>query len=102
MTRRCICKWCASGDAACLWPVLHRGQTAGATKLSDDAGDELLGFLLNLVQMIFAGEAFGVDLVNILGAGGPGREPSALGDHFQSAKRRARTRGGVQLFENRI
>jgi hypothetical protein len=37
--------------------------------------------------MRFAGETFGVDFVDVLGARGPGREPSILGNYFEAAYR---------------
>ena len=35
--------------------------------------------------MVLPSEAFGVEFVHILGAGGAGGEPALLGDDFQSA-----------------
>ena len=41
-------------------------------------GDDLLGFGDDGVQVGLVAEALGVDLVDVLGAGGPGGEPAAL------------------------
>ena len=54
---------------------------------------DFLGVGLYLLQMVLTAEAFGVDLVDVLGAGGPGGEPAALGDHLDAADGRAVARG---------
>ena len=41
-------------------------------------GDDLLGFVDDGVEVSLVAEALGVDLVDVLGAGRPGREPAAL------------------------
>ncbi len=41
-------------------------------------GDDLLGFGDDGVQVVLVAEALGVDLVDVLGAGGPRGEPAAL------------------------
>src|SRR5262245_34540342 len=50
--------------------------------------------------MIFAFEAFGVNLVNVFRAGGAGRKPAILRHYFQSADRGAVARGLGQLRGN--
>jgi hypothetical protein len=50
--------------------------------------DELFSFLHDCIQMIFALEAFGVDLVNVLGAGRPRREPPAAGHDLETSNGR--------------
>jgi hypothetical protein len=40
-----------------------------------------------LLKVIATGEALRVDFVDLFGAGGPGREPAALGDHLDAADR---------------
>src|SRR6266851_3331247 len=47
--------------------------------------DELLGFGLDLFEVVFAFEGFAVDLVDVFGAGGAGGEPAILGGDFEAA-----------------
>jgi hypothetical protein len=47
--------------------------------------------------MSFALEAFGIDLVDILGAGGAGGKPAVVGDDFEAADRGA-VAGGLGEF----
>ena len=46
--------------------------------------DQLLCFGLDALQMVFAFEAFGVDLVHILGSRWACCEPAGFGHHFQA------------------
>ena len=46
---------------------------------------ELLGLGLDLFQVVFALEGFGVDLVDVFGAGGAGGEPAVFGGDFEAA-----------------
>ena len=55
----------------------------------DRAIDDRLRFLQDLLQVIRAREALAVDLVDVLGARRPRREPAALRDHLDAADRRA-------------
>ena len=47
--------------------------------LADSFVDEVLGFGLDLFEVVFALEGFGVDLVDVFGAGGAGGEPAVFG-----------------------
>src|ERR1035441_4143723 len=67
------------------------------------ARQQCLRFALDGAQMVFAGEALRVELVDVFGAGGTGGEPSARGGHFQSAKSSAVAgRGGQHGKLNKI
>jgi hypothetical protein len=52
---------------------------------TEDGGDHLAGFLLNLLQVIGTAETFGVNFVDVFGAGRPGGEPAVFGDHLQAS-----------------
>ena len=56
----------------------------------------LLGFGHNNIQMRVTLEALGVDLIDVLGAGGPNAKPAALCLDFQTAVRRNSLLQGVQ------
>ena len=43
----------------------------------------------NLLQVLLAAKAFGIDLVDFFGAGWPCREPTTLGHHFDTTDRLA-------------
>jgi len=58
--------------------------------------------MLNLLQVIFAAEAFRVDLVDVLGSRRPRREPSALRHHLDSAERLAVPGRPRQLCRDRL
>ena len=58
-----------------------------ASCLGEQPVDGGLRVMLDLLQMIVAEEAFRIDLVDILGPGGPRGEPSILGDHLDPADR---------------
>ena len=60
------------GEGRCPCPALP-GSTLEGT------ADQGLGLVLHLPQVGLAAEALGVDLVDLLGARGPGREPAVLG-----------------------
>ena len=47
--------------------------------------------------MRFALEALGIDLIDVLGAGGPGRKPAVRGHNFQAADWRIIARSFGQL-----
>ena len=51
----------------------------------DGGGDECLGFGLDLFEVVFAFEGFGVDFVDVFGAGGAGGEPAVFGGDFEAA-----------------
>ena len=53
--------------------------------LRKDAGDNLLGFVLDFMEVVFAQKTFGVDFVDVFGSGGPGGEPAVCCHHFKSA-----------------
>src|ERR1019366_7022025 len=62
------------------------GPTKGGALCRQHARQQCLRFALDGAQMVSAGEALRVELVDVFGAGGTGGEPSARGGHFQSAK----------------
>src|SRR6476469_10267300 len=47
--------------------------------------DDLAGLVLHLLEVVGAPERLGVDLVDVLGARRPGREPGVLGGHLEAA-----------------
>src|SRR5260370_15728462 len=55
-----------------------------------------------LPQMTIAAEAVGVDLVDILGARGPRREPAAAGNHLDPAEALAVAGRGDERAEDRL
>src|SRR5260370_4377422 len=55
-----------------------------------------------LPQMTIAAEAVGVDLVDILGARGPRREPAAVGNHLDPAEALAVAGCGDEGGEDRL
>ncbi len=59
-----------------------------------------LSFFLDLFQVVGAAKTFGVNLVDIFGAGRTGGEPAAFGDHFDAADRIAIARRGGQNVLN--
>src|ERR1700716_1594395 len=66
---------------------------AGRSKIPERSAAEgfvhhRLGFLHNAVQVGLVLEALRIDLVDVLRAGGPGREPAAGGHDFQPSDRR--------------
>jgi len=48
-------------------------------------GDQGLGFGLDLFEVGFAFEGFGVDFVDVFGAGGACGEPAVFGGYFEAA-----------------
>src|SRR5437016_2593143 len=62
----------------------------------------LLSFAHDRVEVAMIPEALRIDLVNVLGAGWPGREPAVVGDHLEAADRCVVTRGTSQLSSNRL
>ena len=64
--------------------------------------DDFLRLAHDGVQVGLVLETLGVDLVDVLGAGGPGREPAACGDDLQAADRRVVARGAGQLGGDRL
>src|SRR5262245_5950734 len=61
------------------------GRAGGSSLGSQGAGDPLLRFAHEGLEVALTSEALRVDLVDVLGAGRPGREPSAGGDHLEAA-----------------
>src|ERR1700733_15792452 len=59
--------------------------------------DDTLGLLEDLLEVLRALEALGIELVHVLGARRPGREPAAVGHDLDPAERRARRRRGEDL-----
>ena len=55
----------------------------------ENARQQCLRVALDGVQVVFARKALRIELVDVLRAGGTGREPSFRGGHFQSAERSA-------------
>lgn len=64
--------------------------------------DDLFGFGLDLGEVLCALEAFGVDLVDVLGTGGTRREPAVFGADLEAADGRAVGRGVGQLGGDRL
>ena len=56
--------------------------------------DDLLRFGLDLLKVFRTLEAFGIDFVDVLRAGGAGGKPAVGCHHFETANRRA-VAGGV-------
>lgn len=58
-----------------------------------ELGERLIHYLsrftLNEAKVLLAFEAFGVDFVDVFGAGGAGGEPAVFGAHFEAADGRA-------------
>ena len=63
---------------------------------------DLLRFAQDSVQVALILEALRVDLVDVLGAGGPGREPAVVCRHFEAADRCAVTWGRSQFGCDRL
>src|SRR5690606_9837476 len=78
-------------------PPPSTGSSQATLSTRQHAIDQRLGFRLDALQVRLAFEAFGVDLVDVLGAGWPRGEPAVIGDHLQSANRCAIAR---RLGEN--
>src|SRR5437899_3753698 len=68
----------------------------------EDACDHLLRRLLDLPQMVLAAEALGVDLIDILGARWPRREPAAVGSYLDPAEALAVAGRGAERGEDRL
>src|SRR5581483_5460782 len=62
----------------------------------DRGGDDLAGLVLDGGQVLGAAEGLGVQLVDVLGARGPGGEPARRGDDLEAADRGAVARRGGQ------
>src|SRR4029079_1685042 len=78
-------------------PVATAMRASAARRGScDGAVDDRLRLLQDPLQVVGAGEALGVDLVDVLGARRPRRVPAALGDHLDAADRRAVARRLVE------
>ena len=60
------------------------------------------GFGLNLMEMLFSDETFGVDFIDIFGARGAGGKPSIFGANFQSAQGSAIAGGMCEPFGDRF
>ena len=60
----------------------------------EGVGDDVLGFVDDAFEVGFVAEAFGVDLVEIFGAGGAGGEPAGFGDDLEASDGRV-VAGGI-------
>src|SRR5215471_15358215 len=65
-------------------------------------GDDLLSLLLDAGQLAGSAERLGVQLVNVLGARRPGREPAGGGDDLEPAERLAVARRGGLPGQHRL
>ena len=63
---------------------------------------DLLSFAHDSVQVSLIFEALRIDLVDVLGARGPGREPAVVGHNLEAADRRAVTWGRSQFGCDRL
>src|ERR1035437_6638407 len=73
-------------------PVLAaRGVASSRVSRGECARDRVLGLLLDLPKVIFAAEAFRIDLVDVLCAGRPHGKPSVRGDDLYTTDRRVVT-----------
>src|SRR3974390_819135 len=79
----------------------HR-QPASATRVLQHPVDDLLGLAHPGLQVGLASETLGVDLVEILGAGRPGREPAVGRNHLEAADRRVIAWGAREPGEERF
>src|SRR5262245_5204887 len=70
--------------------------------VTNRSADERLGFVQEGFQVGRTLEALRVDLVNVLGAGRPGREPPARGDDLEAVYRRAVAACFGQLRDDRV
>src|SRR5271157_1897989 len=69
---------------------------APVLRAADGRGDDLACLFLDGGQVLGATEGFGVQLVDVFGAGRAGGEPAGRGDHLEPADRRAVAGGGGQ------
>src|SRR5208283_1804518 len=65
-------------------------------RLTDRRGDDLARLFLDGGQVLGSAEGFGVQLVDVFGAGRTGGEPAGRRDHLESADRRVVARRGGQ------
>src|SRR5215813_1089201 len=59
------------------------------SSLLEHGADDLLGLLLDAGQLVRSPERLRIQLVDVLGAGRPRREPAGGSDHLEPAKRLA-------------
>src|SRR5690606_9136422 len=69
-------------------PILRRGHGCPRPASALCCVDERAGLLLHLRQVVGTAEGLRVDLEDVLGAGGAGREPRVVGPDHQAADRR--------------
>src|SRR5213593_1452897 len=74
-----------------------RGLTARSSAAADRGVDELLGLAHERIEVRRAFKTLRVDLVDVLRAGRPSREPPARGHDLQTVYRRVVARGPGQL-----
>src|SRR5450631_2121601 len=67
-----------------------------ASGTGDRGGDDLAGLVLDGRQVLGTAEGLGVQLVDVLGAGGAGSEPARRGDDLEPADRGTVARRGGQ------
>src|SRR2546421_11701974 len=85
-----------------LWPSSCSRWGAFMMSPSQGSAHHRLRFAHDGVEVSLVLEALRVDLVDVLRAGRPRREPAAPGDDLQSADRRAVARGTGQLGPDRF
>src|SRR5437763_17059342 len=86
----------------CRYSLAHLVFLKHRTRRLERFGYDFLSFLHDRRQMIVILKALRVDLVDVLGAGRPGREPATIGHDLQPADGSAVTRGGGQFGRNAL
>src|ERR1700674_5385376 len=85
--KRSVSMHCWSSMSAMAIPRFHLVSAGRVGRRRDRAVHDGLRVRQKLLKVIATGEALRVDFVDLFGAGGPGREPAALGDHLDAADR---------------
>src|SRR5207302_1022990 len=78
----------------------HLSQACTRLAASDDLPDDGLRLFLDAAQMIDVAETLGIDLVDVLGAGGTRCKPSVLRYHFDAADGIAIARRGCEDLQD--
>src|SRR5881392_1706334 len=79
-----------------------RSRRASTSGLFEHGAEDLPGLVLDAGQVAGSLERLGVELVDVLGARRPGREPAGGGDDLEPAERLAVARGGRLPGEHRL
>src|SRR6187397_232020 len=70
--------------------------SASSARVGDSRVDDRLGLDENLLERVFVAKGFGVDLVDVLGARRPRREPAVGADDLDAADRRVVGRRAIE------